>query len=69
MNAIRAVFAANVLVAGAVGLASLFGGAGALRTVWQAAIDPTSQPVRVVGAFWIVVLPVVIPWRELIASW
>lgn len=52
MNAIRLVFAANVLVAGAVGLASLFGGPSALRTVWQAPLDPASQPVRVVGAFW-----------------
>ncbi len=52
MNAIRFVFAANVLVAGAVGLSSLLGGAGALRTVWQAPLDPASQPVRVVGAFW-----------------
>ncbi len=52
MSAIRLVFAANVLVAGAVGLASLLGGAGALRTVWQASLDPATQPVRVVGAFW-----------------
>jgi hypothetical protein len=52
VNAIRLVFAANVLVAGAVGLASLFGGASTLRTVWQASLDPASQPVRVVGAFW-----------------
>lgn len=52
MTAIRLVFAANVLVAGAVGLASLIGGAPALRGVWQSAVEPSSQPVRIVGAFW-----------------
>ncbi len=57
----RLVFAANVPVAGAVGLASRFGGGNAPRAVWQASLDPASQPVRVV------VLPFVVPWRDLVA--
>lgn len=49
---LRLVYSANILVAGTVGVASLVGGASALRAVWQAGMDPAAMPVRVVGAFW-----------------
>lgn len=55
MTALRLVYLANILVAGIVGLTSLFGSGASLRAVWQAPVDPATQPVRVVGAFWMAI--------------
>lgn len=48
----RGVLAANVLVAGAVGVPSLLAPARAARTIWEGTTPANGAALRVVGAFW-----------------
>ena len=49
---LRLVFAANVVVAGVVGVASLLDPRRAALTVWQGTVAGDDAALRVVGAFW-----------------
>ncbi len=52
MTLLRLVYAANVIVAGAVGLTSLLAPVTAARTVWQQSAMPNDAAIRVTGALW-----------------
>jgi hypothetical protein len=54
ISAMRAVFAANVVVAGVVGGLSLFAPHIASRTVFSGTAE-ASVPMRIVGAFWLAI--------------
>lgn len=51
---LRVVYAANVLVAGQIGVTALFAPARAAATVFQGAVEP-SEGLRVVGALWLAI--------------
>lgn len=52
--ALRVVYAANVFVAGSIGVSALFTPARAAQTVFEGAVAP-SEGLRVVGALWLAI--------------